>query len=244
LTAIVGVMCRDGVVIGTDSSVTFGSGQMRTIEQTGEKIEVVGGRVIVAETGSVGLNQRFCAIVGRHWHDKRFTGSPIDVAKGLCIDARQDFASTGVKEGLYSPLVAFPCSKKPYLCEFDGQLQPEFKDEKLWYCSLGSSQSITDPFLGFMRDVFWTGGPPTVQDAVFVVTWALQHAIAVNPGGVNAPVRIAALEKKGNDYEARVLDDAELDEHRQSIEEAMGRLRDFRTSLQSAPATEIPTADD
>jgi 20S proteasome alpha/beta subunit len=65
MTAIVGIRCKDGVVIGADSSATFtDGGQVRTIEQpTEKKIEIIGDKVIVAGTGSVGHGQRFCAVV-------------------------------------------------------------------------------------------------------------------------------------------------------------------------------------
>lgn len=54
-----------------------------------------------------------------------------------------------------------------------------------------------------MREISWSGGPPNVQDATFAVTWALDHAVTCNPGGINAPVRIAVLE--------RALEDSPLD---------------------------------
>ena len=52
MTAIVGVLCRDGVVIGTDSSATFTYGPQRTIEQPTEKLSIVDQSVIVAGTGA------------------------------------------------------------------------------------------------------------------------------------------------------------------------------------------------
>jgi hypothetical protein len=57
----------------------------------------------------------------------------------------------------------------------------------------------------------------------------LDHAVAVNPGGVNGPVRISVLEKDDAGTEtARILNDDELDEHRENIGEAKERLRDLR----------------
>ena len=110
---------------------------------------------------------------------------------------------------------------------------------------MGSSQPITDPFLALIREVFWEDGPPTIQEAVFAATWALEHAIAVNPGGVNGPPRIAVLENAGKGhYAARVLSDAELDEHRQYIAEAKKTLKDFKKGTQqmqgSAPSLPAP----
>lgn len=42
MTILVGVLCKDGVIIGADGSATFGAGQMRTIEQPIDKLKGTG----------------------------------------------------------------------------------------------------------------------------------------------------------------------------------------------------------
>ena len=84
MTAIVGIRCKDGVVIGADSSATFGDGGGRgVIEQsTTRKIEIIGESVIVAGTGAVGHMQRFTQVVQNLWNQKQFQGkNEIDVGK-------------------------------------------------------------------------------------------------------------------------------------------------------------------
>ena len=54
MTILVGLLCKDGIVIGSDSSATFGTMQNRTIEQPTDKIEIIDGKVIIAGTGQVG----------------------------------------------------------------------------------------------------------------------------------------------------------------------------------------------
>ena len=73
MTAIVGIRCKDGVVIGTDSSTTFGDARvLRTIEQpTGHKLEIIDDTLIVTGTGYVGHQQRFCEVVRKLWNDKK-----------------------------------------------------------------------------------------------------------------------------------------------------------------------------
>lgn len=239
MTAIAGIVCRDGVVIGADSSTTFAaSGGIRTIEQPTQKITIVSNSVIVAGTGQVGFAQRFDHIVDQAYRNKLFQSHQIEIGKTLCAMAIQDLGSTGAKLGQYGALVGFVCGDKARLCEFAvGDFQPEFKDEKIWYCSMGSGQLITDPFLAFIREVFWSEGPPTVQDATFAITWALDHAIAVNPGGVNGPVKVATLQRHGGKWHAATLEEADLEEHRQNIAQAKERLRSF-------PATQQPEGGD
>lgn len=240
MTIVVGVLCSDGVVIGTDSAATFSHGQFRTVEQTTDKL-YVHGQVIVAGTGQIGLGQRFCEVVRAAWDEKKFSGSPMAIAKHLSKGCRADFAETSAPMSQYGALVAFPSAQKAYLCEFQvTDFQPELKDERIWYVSLGSAQPITDPFLALMREVFWHEGRPRVEDAIFVVTWAIEHAIRVNPGGVNGPTRIATLEAgKKSQLQARLLEDEEIDMHRQNVDEAIKHLRAFR-DLHRQLGPEIP----
>jgi hypothetical protein len=91
-----------------------------------------------------------------------------------------------------------------------------------------------------MRKAFWTSGPPLVYDAVFAVTWALDHAIEVNPGGVNGPIRIAVIERQGGRLKARLLSDDELDEHKQNVGATYEALRRFRNRQSAATARDLP----
>lgn len=251
MTAVVGVLCRDGVVVGSDSSATFSiDGPHSTIEQPTEKIYVIDDRVVVAGTGSVGLGQRFCRVVKGLVAEKGkermlCNPEPIQIAKAFSKFAQMDFAETGAKLGQYGCLVAFPSSDKPHLCELAlADYQPQLFDDRIWYGSLGSTQTISDAFLGFIRGIFWKDGPPTVAGGIFATLWTLQHAIDVNPGGVNAPARIAALAPdRDGKLMARILAEAELEQYRQSIDEAKAYLGRYAMKLEAPQqAHELPSA--
>jgi hypothetical protein len=240
MTAIVGILCSDGVIIGTDSSVTLTSGQTRTIEQTAEKLTIVGDSVIIAGTGQVGLGQRFTDVVQKAWDAKVFSNPTpaLHKAKIVCKNGLDDFISTSVQKGTYGALVAFVAENKAQLCEFAvSDLQPELKTNQLWYCSMGSTQHITDSFLALIRDILWKNGPPPLTDGIFAATWTLDHAVTVNPGGVNAPVRIARLSRgRDGQFHAEILDDLELQEHRQNIAGAKQYLLKYCEALHAADA--------
>ena len=247
MTAIVGMLCSDGVVIGADSSSTFSTGRERTIEQPSEKISIIDDRIIIAGTGQLGLGQRFAEVVSEAWNSKKFQGTPMQIAKVLCANGRQDFASTGASKEQYGALVAYLVKGKPCLCEFAiYDFQPEMKTaDRIWYCSMGSGQNITDPFLAFMRNVFWADGrQPNVREGVFATAWALEHVVDCNPGGVDGPISIAVLERNRKNLSARRINDEELSEIRQHIDEAKTRLRDFILYFQSDDVPEIPKPDD
>ena len=84
--------------------------------------------------------------------------------------------------------------------------------------------------LSALNGVVHQGSPPTVQDGIFGVTWAIQHAVEVNPGGIKDPIRIAVLERdkdaKGK-FKATLLADEDLQEHFDNILAAKERLRTF-----------------
>lgn len=237
MTAIVGVFCRDGVVIGTDSAATLSTGRSHTIEQPTEKLSILSDAVILAGTGSVGLNQRFRLILENHWNAKQFTVNPVSVASSLAEKAIGDLQKTGAKLGGYGALVAYPCNKVHHLCEFAvNDFQPECKTSNDWFCTMGSSQQITDPFLGFLRGAFWPeGGQPDVSDAVFCVNWALYQAIQLNTGGVQGPIRMAVMERARNgDLKARMLETGELDQHMENMNGALGCLRKYREEMRAS----------
>lgn len=67
MTVIVGILCSDGVVIGSDSALAVGRVGRYTIErQEGNvfKLEIIENDIITAFTGAAGLAQRFNNLVG------------------------------------------------------------------------------------------------------------------------------------------------------------------------------------
>lgn len=241
MTVLVGIRCKEGIVIGADSAATFSHGQMRTIEQPMKKISIIADRIVVAGTGEGGLNQRFCHVVQSAWDTKSFKGASVEIARQLCAKGIENFASTKVQQGSYGALVAFPNGSNLELCEFAvPNFQPELKTADLWYVSMGSGQPIADPCLGFIRQAFWYGGMPSCEDGVFAAVWTLAQAIKLNPGGINAPMHIAMLTMSNREPHARLLDPDEIDQHAANVEGAIEHLRQYRTRLQQPDAADIP----
>lgn len=249
MTAVVGILCSDGAVVGTDSSVTMGNDiGIRTIEQPTEKLGLVANKIIIAGTGSVGMGQRFKNVAEKMWRDGGFAANSnngltsVDVCRNLSSKTVEDFSATDAPRTDYGALIAAPVDRCPVLCEFSLKgFQPTLFDKAMWFGSMGSGQHIRDPFLALMREIFWPNGPPTISQAVLAVTWALDHAIAVNPGGVNGPARIAVLDKSGKkgDFCAHFLSDTDMDAHRTWIAEAKTTLADsLPTPGESVP--EVP----
>lgn len=252
MTVLVGISCSDGVVVGADSSATFGAHQNhKTIEQRVKKIFVVADKIIIAGTGAVGACQRFTCAVDAAFENKVFRDlDGVSFGKALSRVGKADFEQTAMANGIFAAMVAFPAKHDIHLCELslDG-FQPELKPLDSWFCSMGSGQSITDPFLGFLRRVFFPsakgepGEQPSLREGLFLATWALMHTIELNPGGINGPPQIAVLEKDSG--AARLLDDGELEEHKNSYEAAERHLSGYRDILmgKTGGGPDAPTRD-
>ena len=245
MTIIVGVLCQDGVVIGADGSATFAQGQLPIIEQPTQKIDIIDDSMIVVGTGEVGLGQRFKAIIEECIKLPNYQKmTAVNMMTELSHQAIKNFAYTFTQPEKipYGALLAFSAGGKPQLCEFQYEnMRPELKSSLLWFVSMGSGQFIVDPFLGLLRKVYWDSGSPTLQQGKFAVTWALRHAVDCNAGGINEPIQIATLTlgKAGKSH-ARLIDDDELEEHRQYVNEAEEHLRKLPGNLREADDTPEP----
>ncbi len=242
MTSVVGILCTDGIVIGTDSSATFAASTTPTIEQKTNKIEIIDEKIIVAGTGQVGIGQRFCDIVKIASKEHVFDKTPIGVGKELSSRGIKDFQYTFIQPGQYGALVAYVSKGSFHLCEFAvTNFQPELKtkESKLWFVSMGCGQFITDPFLGFMRRVFFKDRLPTVADAIFITTWTLQHVIELNVGGINGPIQMAAIKDKSKDqFVASIITEADLSEHCGNVRAAETYLAGYKDILSGSESKE------
>ena len=249
MTLIIGIRCKDGTVVGSDSAVTFVSGQNQTIEQhSRQKIDIIDKHIIVAGTGEVGLGQRFRDTIEKKWKDKVFLDKNIvDIGCMLSSAAIKNFFSTHINTQTinYGALVAIPCKDTAELIEFSvNTFQPEVKTDKdIWYASMGSGQSVADPLLGFIRKTFWGNDPPNRQEGIFAATMVLKLGCEMAPGGVAGPIQMAVLSSdrssKGKLY-ARRLEEVELSEHEENVEAAIEYFKKYRDILHEKPTQELP----
>ena len=164
--------------------------------------------------------------------------TPVDICRNISHETITDFRQTFTPPDAYGALLAAPVGQEPVLCEFGVTgFQPTLYTDQMWFCSMGSTQPITDPFLALVREIFWPTGQPTVREAILAVTWALDHAITVNPGGVNGPARIAVLEPDLDGFKAKLLAEDDLNEHRAWIKNAKRQLAE---SLRAKIGVEAP----
>jgi hypothetical protein len=138
----------------------------------------------------------------------------------------QQFHNTGIGNAInLNCFLGFNRLGRTDLCVFEGMLQPRLMDAMHFYAALGSGKLSADPFLRFLVDIFCVNGPPTVSEAVLLTTWAIQHVIDTNPGGVAGPIKIGVMEANRAIGNVQLLSDNEIDDHRQAVKSATDALR-------------------
>ena len=259
MTLIIGIKCADGVVLGADGAATLGNaiGQS-TVLQSMTKLEVLQGRIIMGVSGPVGLGQLYSDRVNQLWDQKKLgCGVGLPDAMRLLRDAILSDARVAIQGAAVSvpflgqaaqigalthTVVALPIAGRSELIQFDYQGSPDAATEDLPYVAVGSAQSLADPFLAFVRRIFWPKSLPRLADGVFATVWTLMHSITVAPGGVSKPIQVATLKGRGQDWRGEIFTQEALDEHQQNIAEAERHLAKFRESpadLETGPPPQL-----
>lgn len=245
MTVVVAFNCSDGVVVAADSMITPSLGGMSVGHHHGLKISVLSGPQLFAFAGDQGQADRFRVmanglngLIAQALH-------PLSYSIAICKAIIEQFQSTGIGMDRINAntILAFAHGGSHHCCVFEGPLQPRLLDKDHFYVALGSGKMSADPFLRFLVDVFCVGSKqPSVREGVFLATWAVQHVIETNPGGVAGPIRVGTFDTSDDGtFHARSLPNDEIAEHQQAIESAAEALRSWRNQLQSgAAAQDIP----
>jgi len=261
VTLIVGIKCSDGIVVAADGAATLGVMGQTTARQTTKKLNILSGSVVLGVSGPVGLAQRFEGEIEALWENKKLSGSGMPSMKPheamviirdvlwKHVEPELKAAQTAVnlvghaaaaQSAICSAVVALPITKMPCLFQFNQQCSPEEATAKLPFLAIGSGQTIADPFLAFIRRIFWPDHNPTIGDGVFAALWTVKHAIQTAPGGIGDPIQIIIIERHDENWRARELVMEELQEHEEAIKYAEGSLARFRDSFHKPQDNEAP----
>ena len=240
MTVVVAFLCTDGVVVAADSMLTSNMGNVPVAHHTGKKVSVLRGHQVFAYAGDQGQGDRFRIVADDLHAGVAQAAHAINYPLGLTQSIISQFHATGIGNAInVNTVLAYEHGGSHQCCIFEGAIQPRLLDEHHFYAALGSGKLSADPFLRFLVDVFCQDGPPNVREGVFLATWAIEHVIRTNPGGVAGPIRIATLERTDDGAQAaRELPDTEIEEHRQAIDSASIALRAWRDGIESGAAAE------
>jgi 20S proteasome alpha/beta subunit len=258
MTLIVGLKCRDGVVLGSDGAATMGSLGAQTSRQPTDKITIIDNKVLVGVSGPVGLGQRFSYEIELLWSTPAFKQShPIQAMLEVSgkmrshITTEMNMAATAsrvinpniaLSDALSTTVLALPLNDQAELFQFSQQGTPERSTENLPFVCIGSGEQIADPFIGFIRNIYWQNSCPTnIRDGIFAVYWTLSHSIALSPGGVAEPIQLTSLTKDRGVWKTKEHSPEELQDHKEHIKSVEAKLRELRATVQTQEgAQEIP----
>ena len=245
MTIVVSFYCSDGIVIAADSMLTATMGTMPVSHRRGHKISLMPGPLVFSFAGDHGQSIRF-GIVAEQISNLIQTGQvnfnhPMDFPIAVTAEVLRQFEATGIQHVAMNAVLAYEHGGAHHCCVFEGNVQPRPVDSRHFYSVLGGGILGGDPFLRFLVDVFCPQEPPTVAEAIFLSTWAIQHVITTNPGGVAGPIKIAVFERNASgSLVGRELPDTEIAEHKQAVESACLSLVTWRQNMQAGSAAIDP----
>ena len=201
MTLIVGIKCSEGIVVAADGAATLGSFGQQTVKQPVKKLCFIGDEVLLAVSGPVGLGQRIEGTIRELYTEKKnllqkkpyklmseirvaLWAQHLETEMKVAETARNTIGQMALSDALSSTVLALPLRNEPFLIQFNSQGSPEYATDSLPFLAIGSGQSIADPFLAFLRSVFWPNKLPTLSEGIFAAVWSLHHSITVHPGGV------------------------------------------------------------
>lgn len=243
MTVIVGILCMDGgIVVAADSAATFSTSTgALTAKQPTTKLSIIDNQVIFGHSGRVGLSQRLEEIAKDSWEKKKLSKkyNPTEAMQFLRNRFWEDVVKDEVEvaekiEGslaqlaqqgvMHDFLIALPPIKetnKPCLIHFNWNCFPEMLSGNLPCVALGSGQQIADPFLSFIRLVFWNNGAPsTIADGLFAAILTLRYVFKTSPAFVSGPEQIMVLKPGSEELEwiAEEMSDENLGEHFENVD--------------------------
>ena len=241
MTLIIGVRCRDGVVIGSDSVTTYATpdGQKTVEQETDTKIRLIGDIALYAAAGNVGPNQDVLSTLKSNWQKINRKARYHAVKKELADTVSSQIRNYArrIEETLVVPnrasssfvtkvsvesLMALPIGDQHHLFRFDEHGNPEEYVTEIPFVAIGSGQKPADPFLAFVKRVAWHDQEPgTVKQGVVGVLWTLQYVMARNAApGVGGQPSIGILERVDGNWKASVLLGDRLSFYVDAIEDA------------------------
>jgi len=235
MSLLVGVLCEDGVVVGAARSGMERGGGGDDREPSAVDLAVVDRDVILASVGARGLGQRCADVVAGIRSDSRFgEWAGLRIAKSICSDVVDDFASTRCEKGRFGALVAFAAADGFQLCEFPADdFQPELKTPECWFAAMGPGRHVAEPFVAFLCSVFFADSRPGLEGGVFAATWVLDYAVGRGSGAAVKPGEIAVLtrEADGMRFAASLLSVTQRADALAEVRAAEKHLAAFRRSV-------------
>ena len=226
MTLIVGALCDNGIVIGSD-----GARSISGLVHPAEKLHVLRDDWVVGLAGNVGVNQQnletFKTLYTKSTDTENLKklrnriGTSIrdSIHSVLGVDSNKLVTGTPLPPDLQnSALVALPSKEGIYLIQFDFRGTSTLASASPPFFAIGSGNLLAYSAFAFLN-VHWANGLPPISIGLFTTMYTLIHSIDIGATlGLSEPIQIATLQYGKNDKPiARILEDSELVEHRHDV---------------------------
>ncbi|KPK79022.1 MAG: hypothetical protein AMS25_14035 [Gemmatimonas sp. SM23_52] len=230
MSLIVGIRCAEGVVLAASGPATVPSQDgLPAARQLARKLHVVAGQAVLGVAGHDGLAQEMALSLERCLSEPEQRDAAEDVLRSrirqaLAAPVQRTVAIHRTLTGLpgfavssngyvvTQSLLAVPFEGSLRLFEVDPECTVTEITPELSCACVGSSRSVAEPFLAFLRKVLWSDSRPGLDQAELAAYWTVLHSIESNPGGLSHPIQIVVLTRgkggpieiveRGDDYMA------------------------------------------
>ena len=260
MTLIIGIKCSDGIVVGSDGAATLGTVAENTIQQPIKKLLGIDNEIIVGVSGPVAFSQVYTREIRKLSQAQFLKKAPeksltairdavwphLEKEWNAAATCSKTLGQAAIQAVFSGAVIAMPILDVPSLFQFNHQCTFEEATRDLPFVAIGGGQKLADPFLAFLRRIFWPDGLPLLSDGILAALWTLEQAVLTNTGGVSRPIQILTLSKnKATEYKwtVRELANEDLAEHYQNIADAERALANYRKGQTVEAAAEVPTPD-
>jgi 20S proteasome alpha/beta subunit len=192
VTLLVGVLCSNGAVIAADRQATHGAMGQHTVGQSVTKVRVINGEALYASSGHHGLGQQLSSVVQNKQPEFKNQGYDRVIVKlqdslrplvdpgfqTASLAARVIGNASAATDCLCGSMLAAGFKDGLKLVEITPQVAVEYMTSDLPFISMGSGKPSADPFLGFLKKVYWPQELPTLQEGTLAAFWTIRHAPA------------------------------------------------------------------
>jgi 20S proteasome alpha/beta subunit len=261
MTLLVGILCRNGVVMAADRQVTHGAMGLHTIGAPGTKIHLLeqeGGhppRTLFATSGNVGLGQQYEEVIKANrprMHSEKYA----QASSHLQQELRKHMAAAATAGQAMVPLVGPRAAQDGAVCGAllatsfaDGlkliEISPsggfEYLSQDVPFVCMGSGKQNADPMLRFFWSILWPEQLPTVQEGILAAHLIITTVTDLRSEGVGMGLDVFAIEltpdPKGKDsFVAKQVPKEKFAEHEDFAESIHDAIKNVRDKLAGAPA--------
>lgn len=266
MSLIVGVRCKDSVVLAASGLGTVLPKGDPAVEEPAGLLRVVGGQVILGVSGPEGLTREISAALesyvaggdpGRVAPEAHSTGirdalaEPVGLALAMS-EALRRVPGVAVGPGEYvlgGSMIALPARGAPCLYVVDEGLSVTEITEEITCAAIGPARAPAESFLAFLRRLLWPDDQPTRAEGQLTAYWTVRHVVETTLGRPGRSVQVLTLSRRGDGAveivrsEGRAMEGldvavgASLDELGKSLREQL------LSTLDSPAGPEVPTRD-